>query len=320
MSGLDAVVANTDLRWFRHFCPDDQLVVVDEVNFWRPFAQQEFRALQPGQPLFFRLKSPAAAVAGFGFFAVEHALSVPLAWDFFGAKNGDATLLDFAGRIEAYRARTACGRAARTGAKLSCLVLRDAVFLPKRQWIPWGIGEGWSPRVQTYKRYGLEAESGRLLASLLRNLHPLAVPDLRDEFQLVTADTRVRITGDFAQRSGQGTFKVRLLKAYAGRCAITGEHSVPELDAAHIQPYLGPGSNHVQNGLVLRTDLHRLYDGGYVTVTPDLRFEVSGRLRDEFENGKAYYEMAGRRVAVPRDRREQPSQAALLWHAESVFK
>ena len=80
---------------------------------------------------------------------------------------------------------------------------------------------------------------------------------------------------------------------------MTGENAVPVLEAAHIQPYMGPASNHLQNGLVLRSDLHRLYDAGYVTVTPDLRLEVSGRLREEFENGKAYYEMAGRPVRPP---------------------
>ena len=101
---------------------------------------------------------------------------------------------------------------------------------------------------------------------------------------------------------------------------MTGEHAVPVLEAAHITPYLGPTSNHLQNGLILRSDLHRLYDTGYVTVTPDLRLAVSGKLREEFENGKAYYAMDGQRLMVPNDSAERPSRAALLWHAENVFR
>src|SRR5437879_8256493 len=85
-------------------------------------------------------------------------------------------------------------------------------------------------------------------------------------------------------REGQGAFRVRVLDAYGRRCSVTGERSLPVLDAAHIQEYLGPESNHVQNGLSLRTDIHRLYDEGYVTITPEFRFEVSKRLREEFEN------------------------------------
>jgi putative restriction endonuclease len=101
---------------------------------------------------------------------------------------------------------------------------------------------------------------------------------------------------------------------------VTGEHSLPVLDAAHIQPYLGPSSNHVQNGLVLRTDIHRLYDAGYVTVTPDLRFHVSQRLRDDYENGRVYYELDGAPLkVVPRRRGDRPNEAALAWHATKVF-
>jgi len=76
----------------------------------------------------------------------------------------------------------------------------------------------------------------------------------------------------------------------------------------------------VQNGLVLRTDLHRLYDGGYLTVSPDLRLEVSPRLKQEFDNARAYYEMVGKRLIVPPDKSLRPSESALLWHAENVYR
>jgi putative restriction endonuclease len=125
---------------------------------------------------------------------------------------------------------------------------------------------------------------------------------------------------EVTERYGQGTFRARLLSAYAGRCAITTERSVPVLDAAHIQPYRGTASNHVQNGLLLRADLHRLYDAGYLTVTPDFRVEVSPRLREDYENGRHYYAMAGERIHVSDSVSLQPSRAALDWHASNVFR
>ena len=121
------------------------------------------------------------------------------------------------------------------------------------------------------------------------------------------------------ERARQATFKLRLLKAYQGRCAVTGEHAVPVLDAAHIQPYMGPGSNHLQNGMLLRADLYRLYDAGYVTLTPELRLEVSRRLKDEFDNGRTYYELAGQTVQIPAAAGAHASPDALRWHAEHVF-
>ena len=112
-----------------------------------------------------------------------------------------------------------------------------------------------------------------------------------------------------------------MLDAYGRRCAITGERSVPTLEAAHIQPYLGPASNHVQNGLSLRADIHNLFDEGYVTVTPEFRFEVSKSLREDFENGKEYYALDGQKLLyLPSRRDELPSEKALEWHANNVYR
>jgi len=52
------------------------------------------------------------------------------------------------------------------------------------------------------------------------------------------------------------------------------------------------------NGLLLRSDLHKLFDRGYVTVSPDLRFVVSRRIREEFENGRDYYARNGSGLAL----------------------
>ena len=114
---------------------------------------------------------------------------------------------------------------------------------------------------------------------------------------------------------------MRVLDAYGRRCAVTGERALPALEAAHIQPYRGPASNHIQNGLALRADFHRLYDRGYVTVTPEHRFQVSHRLKEDFDNREAYYRLGGRQLIVlPPDPSERPSRQALEWHASKVFR
>ena len=201
--------------------------------------------------------------------------------------------------------------------QLTCLIIKEVRFLPQRKWLPWEADCGWSPNIVAYRGYDLATGPGIKLAGILRNGQP---QELAPHYALLAEDTRTRAEHEAVIREGQGAFRIRILDAYLRRCAVTGERSLPVLDAAHIQPYLGPASNHVQNGLSLRTEIHRLYDGGYVTVTPDYRFEVSHRLRDEFENGQAYYELAGRQLlVVPRDSPLRPSQAALEWHATNVF-
>jgi len=109
------------------------------------------------------------------------------------------------------------------------------------------------------------------------------------------------------------------MDAYGRACAVTTEHSLPVLDAAHIRPYAERGAHDVRNGLLLRSDIHRLFDRGYVTVTPDLRFEVSPRLRHDYANGKTYYALRGRRIVRPEDPGVAPSPDALAWHNEQKF-
>jgi putative restriction endonuclease len=94
-------------------------------------------------------------------------------------------------------------------------------------------------------------------------------------------------------RLGQGAFRISVTDVYDRRCAVTGERTLPLLDAAHIRPYSHGGEHEITNGLLLRTDIHRLFDLGYVTVSSDGKFEVGRRLKEDFENGKYYYAMHG---------------------------
>jgi putative restriction endonuclease len=63
-----------------------------------------------------------------------------------------------------------------------------------------------------------------------------------------------------------------------------------------------------------------LFDAGYVTVTPDHRFVVSRRLAEEWENGRAYYAMEGRSIALPTRAADRPDPELLRWHNENVFE
>jgi putative restriction endonuclease len=120
-------------------------------------------------------------------------------------------------------------------------------------------------------------------------------------------------------RLGQGTFRIAVMQAYRGACAITTEHSLPALEAAHIQPFAEGGRHEVRNGLFLRSDLHRLFDRGYVTVTPDCVFRVGDRLREDYANGHTYYPLNGRRLVLPGALEERPARELLAWHGERVF-
>jgi putative restriction endonuclease len=122
------------------------------------------------------------------------------------------------------------------------------------------------------------------------------------------------------KRLGQGGFRIAVTDAYGRRCAVTGERTLPVLQAAHIKPYSQSGPHSIENGLFLRSDLHTLFDRGYVTVTQDLKLRVSRKIRDDFENGRDYYALDGRDLNVPVPPDPRPSPGYLEWHNDAVFR
>jgi putative restriction endonuclease len=109
------------------------------------------------------------------------------------------------------------------------------------------------------------------------------------------------------------------MDAYGRTCSVTGEHSLPALEAAHIRAYTSAGPHEVNNGLLLRADFHRLFDQGYLTVSPDYRLEVSPRLRLDYQNGRSYYPFHGTTLRLPDDEELRPDQGYLAWHREAVY-
>ena len=100
---------------------------------------------------------------------------------------------------------------------------------------------------------------------------------------------------------------------------MTKEKALPVLQAAHIRPVSEGGRHLVSNGLLLRSDVHRLFDLGYVTITPNHEFLASRRLRDEFDNGEEYFAMQGSELWLPGGSEDQPSRDFLEWHNEELF-
>lgn len=308
-------VANTDYDWYSFLAARSPL---EEVNFWQPSGgSAAFQVIKPGEPFFFRLKAPNNAIAGFGWFARhERMVRSSLAWAAFGVANGAPTLEVMRKRVEHY-VRTKDPKAG-SDYPVGCLMIAQPVFFPESQWVDDAVD--WQRNIVAGKGYDVDSGEGRRIfeACLARAaaLDPSVgyAVEARDG-----ADQRYGRPTHVRPRLGQGIFRVALTSAYEGACAVTGEHSWPVLEAAHIQPFGREGRHDVENGLLLRADVHRLFDAGYVTVSPDYRFVVSRRLKDDWENGRAYYKRHGTEIRLPRNQLDRPSPSLLTWHNENVF-
>jgi putative restriction endonuclease len=289
------------------------------VNFWSPRATRPMKHMALGEPVFFRLKSPVNAIAGYGFFAHFAALDLEVAWQCFGWKNGDPDRQRFLRRIGEYRGVDLLA-AGVDRAPIGCTILRSVHVWPEARWIPWNEPQGWARNIVQGKTEIDAARALHLLSEIQASEQ--LIPDLdATPFVPLVEDERATASRDIAVREGQGAFRARLLDAYGRSCAITGEHTEPVLDAAHIQPYLGPRSNHLQNGLLLTKEFHTLFDLGYVTITPEYVVRVSPALKHDWKNGKRYYPYDGQRlVTLPQKTTLHPSASALDWHNHAVFR
>ncbi len=307
-------VANTHHDWFDFLA---RRRTWDEVNFWSPSDYYAFRG-QPGSPFFFRLKAPRNAIAGFGIVARFDKLPEWLAWECFGEGNGAATLTEFEGRMRALRASNHI-QGGGGPPQIGCLILAGAVFFPEREWVRQPAD--WGRQNLRYKGYDLRAGEGLRLWQECQQRAAALAPTGDEACAVGEPAARFGAPTLVRPRLGQGTFRLAVTAAYARACAVTGEHSLPALEAAHIRPYADGGEHAVRNGLLLRSDLHRLFDRGYVTVTPELRLEVvSPRLRIDYENGRSYYPLHGTRVTVPVGEGEAPATEWLRWHNEQRFR
>jgi putative restriction endonuclease len=300
----------TDNKWYDFLSREQG---IDEVNFWHPSGRKPFATLPEGTPFLFKLKSPYHHIAGGGWFIKYESLPLPLAWDAFDRKNGAASYRDLARMIGPLRSRND-GRTPEIG----CSILGEPFFLPREEWI--SVRDDFPGNVVVGKTYDTSNEAGKRIWELVElRMRSRAIPPNKiaePESPATYGSPSLR-----KPRRGQGTFRALVTNAYQRKCAITGEHTLPVLEAAHIRPFGQAGLNNTYNGLLLRSDFHKLFDIGLVTVTPDYHIKVSPRIRDQWFNGKAYYRLDGERLAsLPDDVREQPRADLLAWHNDHVFE
>ena len=303
-------VGITDDDWFRLLAE----IKPDEVNFWQPSGGRTFQVLQPGELFLFKLHSPNNYIVGGGHFVRSTPLPASLAWEAFALKNGVRSLDELVARVRQYSRKNNA-----PDPVIGCNVLAEPFFLSRSQWIP--VPEDWSKNIVTGKSYDSASVQG---AALLGQL-AASVAGVRDEDRAsyVSNIEAARYGSEYLTRGrlGQGAFRVLVTDAYTRRCAVTGEKTLPVLQAAHIKPYASDGPHRISNGLLLRSDIHTLFDRGYVTVTPELRIEVSKHLREDWENGRDYYAHHGKSLAVtPSKTVESPDAEFLRWHNEHRFR
>ena len=276
-----------------------------EANFWFPSPKTGFAALRPGEPFLFKTHHPDNRLVGGGFFEHYTVLRVSEAWSFMGTGNGATSQGDMLQRIRRYRPQVQ----SEPDPMIGCVMLNDLVFFGDEVRIDGPAS--FARNIVRGKTYH-DPQQDSAVETALRML--LAGGAQRAGTQPVAFGSATA-----QRRLGQGAFAAVVLDAYQARCAITRHRIRPTLQAAHIRPVTQDGPHHLTNGLLLRSDVHTMFDRGYLTLTDDHRLLVSPRLREEFGNGDEFYRRAGQEVAVPRPVGDRPAKQYLQWHRDAVF-
>lgn len=285
---------------------------IQEINFWQPGGKKKFSALSPGELFLFKPHGRNFIIGG-GIFTYSTLLPVSLAWDAFGKGNGVDSLMQMRRSIERYRKSAGPTPQDYT---IGCIILTRPFFFQPDEAVPL---PDWNKHIVSGKQYNATAGPGvslynevtiRIQASHLVQRGNIIVGESQPRYGPPTL---------IQPRVGQGTFRVLVTDAYDRKCALTGEKVLPVLQAAHIKPYSDGGTHEIDNGLLLRSDLHTLFDRGYVTISPDYHVEVSRRIREDYENGAEYYALHGSHIRDPRDGVSRPSKDNLSWHNSNTY-
>ncbi len=297
---MDFYVGVTDSDWYHSLAKLNP----DEVNFWNP-GGRTFGVIDKGAPFLFKLHSPENYIVGGGYFVRWLRLPLSLAWESFEKKNGVRNHEELSKKINARRKNN------EKDPEIGCTILTNPFFIEKRHWIE--VPENWTPNIVRGKTYSTQDVHGRRLWAQVEAA-------IAGRTNIAEA---MEPTGTYTvdRRLGQGAFRAIVTENYNRRCAISGEKTLPVLEAAHIKPYSLSGPNEIDNGILLRSDMHTLFDKGYMTITPEHKILVSQRIREQFENGREYYKFDGKELEeLPESEKEKPNREFLNWHNREVFQ
>lgn len=315
---LSSYIINTDPHWFSFVFSRG----LKNPVFWRKRPSSPNRAaVVPGNPIFFRVThSNPPVISAHGVLAGVHVSTLTEAFRLYDHRLGYPTMEEMINSSATWTS----GVRLQPGTRIYCMeisnfqVVKDIRTDTELE----GLGIDFDHRhvvtgkeldaVQTtallnYAQLMEERPVGSLVSFIDHNITSDAVDEFNPQN---TQDAREKIARLVAKRRGQPEFRKKLLAAYSSRCAITGCDAVAALEAAHIVPYRGPHTNHVTNGLLLRADLHTLFDLGLIAIDSDTMTVIVHPDLAATE----YKSIAGKPIALPKNRQQRPNKEALDMH------
>jgi len=286
-------ISPTDIDWFNFIKANS---FVSEVNFWTPTSWNISR-LKPGDKFYFMLKAPIRKIGGGGTFKEYIDLSIEKAWNRFGLKNGCANKRELIDRLNRYRTKRSTEEGISSEGKIGCIILQDVEVWDEDKYVDLKDTSISFPDQVVKIKYFTEGDVFLATPSVSKSTNFMPLP---------SGIFKEGSTATITARKGQGSFKGMIAKVYGNACCISQEATPELLEAAHIQPYFNESSHHSQNGLLLRVDLHKLFDNGLLYIDSDYIIHISPYLKSDY-----YRNFHGETIRLPKNKSDWPSVEAL---------
>lgn len=285
-------ISPTDIDWFNFQRTTGHN---SEINFWTP-TPWNVSKLSSGDRLYFMLKAPIRKIGGYGQFLEYQNMTVNAAWNTFGFKNGCGSKQELITRLDKYKSNRSTDDRSVLDSEIGCIVLTNAEFFEDSTLLDLDNYEiDFSRYIVKIKYFDESDPLTRVTESTV------------SEFELVSTTTeKLRNSRTVTERKGQGNFKAKLTSTYSNKCCVTGETTPELIEAAHIQPYIDEKSNHVKNGLLLRIDIHKLFDNGLMYIDEDFKIHISPQVKSDY-----YQNLDGSQIELPKNENFFPSKEAL---------
>lgn len=280
------VISPTDPNWF-NFLKENY--VTGLVNFWTP-TPWKASDVKIGSKWYFKKKGGDKLICGYGIFQGISTMTVKEAWKVYGPNNGCESYAAFREKLGSYNADISDDK------QIGAISLSNVVFFDESDYINLdALGVVWSNSIVKFKRY---FDNDKIYSS--------ASNWGETPFTLVSKVAKRKKTTETTCREGQSEFRQAVSAAYNYRCCITNDSCSDLLEAAHIQSYISRDSNHVQNGLLLRVDFHKMFDSGLMAIDSNYCVKVSSLVMSEY-----YQSFNGKRISLPNNVDQYPSKEAL---------
>ena len=296
-------IAPTDIDWFEYLKSN---AVSDMLNFWTP-TPWNIKQLKEGDIFYFLLKSPIRKIGGYAKFMKYENLLAREAWDRYGRGNGVKNFNELVLRATKYATKNSQTFIPTDNPRIGCIILSNYYFFNEDEYfVP--EDKGWEFPSQIVKLKYFSVYDDKIFPQIRNG-------NAKETFSLVDEQNKKKHMVIRSDRKGQQKFRLEVLNAYKNKCSISGETCKDVIEAAHIQEYINVQSNHIQNGLPLRVDLHVLFDAGLITITTDYKVKVSSQLKSD-----EYKKFNDKKINLPEKADYYPSAEALNLHNKIVFR